>query len=211
MTNDEFNALDPVKIGQIVEAHNSELILRMKDEMPKWIQIQNDFIEATVKIEIAKANRTPSAFREIFEAFTAGFTEQQTDDFHNFINLFTDAGSKLLAFFGLGSASPPSEEPPAEEPPSEEPPAEEPPSEPDAIDAVWDPNSTFKQSLTIQYQPPIAGFTKSYTTPILNRHGHEHHYLDIQNGTFDAGTGGSTDTGVFLVAYRIKIEAFGGN
>jgi len=119
MTNDNFNDLDPIKIGEIVEAHNSELIERMKKEMPKWIQIQNAFIEATVEIEMAKANRTPSAFREIFEAFTSGFTEQQTDDFHNFINFFDDAGSKLLAFFGLGSSGSNDEPPPP--PPDDDP------------------------------------------------------------------------------------------
>ncbi len=69
MTNEKFNGLDASGVGNLIEAHNSELIKRMGDEMPKWIEVQNRFIEATVKIEVAKATRTPSAFSEIFNAF----------------------------------------------------------------------------------------------------------------------------------------------
>ncbi len=76
MTNEEFNGLTVDAIGGIVEAHNTELIQRMADEMPKWLDIQQNFIEASVAIEIAKAKRTPSAWAEIIQAFSGGATEQ---------------------------------------------------------------------------------------------------------------------------------------
>lgn len=77
MSNEEFNALTPDLIGKIVEEHNTELIGRMAFEMPKWIEIQKKFIEASVEVEIAKANRTPSAWVEILQAF-GGATLEET-------------------------------------------------------------------------------------------------------------------------------------
>jgi len=84
MTNEEFNGLTPNTIGNIVEAHNTELIQRMKDEMPKWLDIQQSYIEAGVQVEIAKATRTPSAWAEIINAFVGASTtevEAQITDF----------------------------------------------------------------------------------------------------------------------------------
>ncbi len=84
MTNEFFNGLDSSGIGNIIEEHNTELILRMKSEMPKWLDVQKSFIEASVAVEIAKANRTPSAFREIFESFSGAFGQQQLNDLSSY-------------------------------------------------------------------------------------------------------------------------------
>jgi hypothetical protein len=75
-SNENFNALSLTDIGNMIEQHNNELLNRMKNEMPKWVAIQQDFIEASVQIELAKANRTPSAWAEITNGFIQGLAGQ---------------------------------------------------------------------------------------------------------------------------------------
>ncbi len=76
MTNEEFNGLTEASLGAIVNIHNDELIGRMKAEMPKWIEIQQHYIEAGVTVEVMNANRTPSAWAEIITAFTSAAGQQ---------------------------------------------------------------------------------------------------------------------------------------
>lgn len=81
--------------------HSEQMITNFRKALPDAMSVMNDIIESSVQIEKAKAERTPSAFREIFEAFTGGFTEQQKEDLGNFFGTFSDSFSKLLGWFGL--------------------------------------------------------------------------------------------------------------
>lgn len=89
----------------LVKQHHNLKITEFRNLLPNYQSLQNDIIEASVQIEKAKATRTPSAFREIFEAFTGGFSEQQKEDLGNFFGTFTDSFSRLLGWFGLNSTS----------------------------------------------------------------------------------------------------------
>ncbi len=127
MSNDTFNALTLDSLGALLDAHNQNLIDRMQAEMPKWIAIQQHYIEAGVQVEVMKANRTPSAWAEIITAFANASGEQIGDSLEG---LPTDILSSLLsgnpilalAYYLQGNANP--EDPPSEEdlPPGTPPP-----------------------------------------------------------------------------------------
>ncbi len=76
MSNETFNALDLTELGNLIHSHNDELLQRMADNMPDWLDIQENFIEASVQVEVLKANRTPSAWAEIITAFTGAAGQQ---------------------------------------------------------------------------------------------------------------------------------------
>ncbi len=94
----------------------------MKAEMPKWIEIQKSYIEATVEIEVAKANRTPSAFREIFEGFASAIGEQIKTDLQAYNTpeglTALSSFSPLIAMFALLQGNTTPIIPPGEEPPT---------------------------------------------------------------------------------------------
>ncbi len=99
MSNEQFNNLDEEAEQAIFKRHDSAAINYFKTEMNNWVQLQNLIIEKSVEIEVAKAIRTPSAFREMFEGFTKGFTDQQTQDAGNFFASLTDPIMKLMSWF----------------------------------------------------------------------------------------------------------------
>jgi hypothetical protein len=127
----EYNMKYSDYIDFLVKKFHSSKIDEFREHLPSYIELQNTLIEKTVEIELAKANRTPSAFREIFEAFTAGFTEQQKNDFGNFLQGLSDGFSKFLSFFGVNSSS-----------------TQEPEPQPETIDPNIEYNITFNYVYT---------------------------------------------------------------
>jgi hypothetical protein len=101
----EYNMKYSDYIDFLVKKFHSSKIDEFREHLPDYMALQNTLIDKTVEIEVAKANRTPSAFREIFEGFTGGFTEQQKEDLGNFFGTFTDSFSRLLGWFGLQSGT----------------------------------------------------------------------------------------------------------
>ncbi len=99
MSNEEFNNLDEEAEQAMFKRHDSSAINYFKTEMVNWVNLQNLIIEKSVEIEVAKAIRTPSAFREMFEGFTKGFSDQQTKDAGDFFASLEDIGMKILAWF----------------------------------------------------------------------------------------------------------------
>ncbi len=99
MSNEQFNTLDEEAEQAIFKRHDAAAINYFKVEMHNWVELQNLIIEKSVEIEVMKANRTPSAFREIFEGFTKGFTSQQVDDAKKFFDSLADPVMKLIAWF----------------------------------------------------------------------------------------------------------------
>ncbi len=99
MSNEQFNTLDEEAEQAIFKRHDSAAINYFKTEMHNWVALQNLIIEKSVEIEVMKANRTPSALREIFTGFTTGFTNQQKQDAKSFFSQFTDPIMKLMAWF----------------------------------------------------------------------------------------------------------------
>ncbi len=99
MSNEEFNNLDEEAEQAMFKRHDSGAINYFKTEMVNWVELQNLIIEKSVEIEVMKANRTPSAFREMFEGFTKGFTTQQTEDAKSFFDSLADPIMKLIAWF----------------------------------------------------------------------------------------------------------------
>ncbi len=105
MSNEQFNTLDEEAEQAIFKRHDSEAINYFKVEMHNWVELQNLIIEKSVEIEVMKANRTPSAFREMFEGFTKGFSEQQKQDAGNFFAGLKDTIMQLMSWFSTGSKS----------------------------------------------------------------------------------------------------------
>ncbi len=99
MSNEEFNTLDEAAEQAIFKRHDSAAINYFKVEMHNWVELQNLIIEKSVEIEVMKANRTPSAFREMFEGFTKGFSNQQKEDAGKFFAGLNDTLLKIMAFF----------------------------------------------------------------------------------------------------------------
>ncbi len=99
MSNEEFNNLDEAAEQAMFKRHDSSAIDYFKTEMVHWVELQNLIIEKSVEIEVMKANRTPSALREIFEGFTQGFTQQQKTDAGKFFAGMNDTLLKIMAFF----------------------------------------------------------------------------------------------------------------
>ncbi len=99
MSNEQFNTLDEEAEQAIFKRHDAAAINYFKTEMIHWVELQNLIIEKSVEIEVMKANRTPSAMREIFEGFTSGFTTQQVTDAKKFFDSIGDPIMKLIAFF----------------------------------------------------------------------------------------------------------------
>ncbi len=99
MSNEQFNNLDEEAEQAIFKRHDSAAINYFKTEMNNWVALQNLIIEKSVEIEVAKAKRTPSAFREMFEGFTSGFSTQQKDDAGKFFAGLNDTLLKIMAFF----------------------------------------------------------------------------------------------------------------
>ncbi len=106
MSNEQFNDLDEEAEQAIFKRHDTAAINYFKTEMNNWVALQNLIIEKSVEIEVMKANRTPSAFREMFEGFTSGFGKQQKDDVANFFSTLADPISKLMAWFAGHRADP---------------------------------------------------------------------------------------------------------
>ncbi len=99
MSNEQFNNLDEEAEQAIFKRHDSAAINYFKTEMNNWVELQNLIIEKSVEIEVMKAIRTPSAFREMFEGFTKGFTDQQGEDAKSFFASLSDPIMKLMAWF----------------------------------------------------------------------------------------------------------------
>ncbi len=99
MSNEQFNDLDEEAEQIIFKRHDSAAINYFKVEMHNWVALQNLIIEKSVEIEVMKANRTPSAFREMFEGFTSGFGQQQKEDAGKFFAGLNDTLLKIMAFF----------------------------------------------------------------------------------------------------------------
>ncbi len=99
MSNEQFNNLDEEAEQEIFKRHDSAAINYFKTEMHNWVALQNLIIEKSVEIEVMKANRTPSAFREMFNGFTSGFSTQQEEDAKSFFSSIGDPIMKLMAWF----------------------------------------------------------------------------------------------------------------
>ncbi len=99
LSNDEFNAMDEVEEQAIYKRHETTAINFFKLEIQTWTNLQKIIIEKSVEIEVMKANRTPSAFREMFEGFTSGFGSQQVEDAKNFFGGINDALLNMMAWF----------------------------------------------------------------------------------------------------------------
>ncbi len=102
MSNEQFNNLDEEAEQAIYKHHEATAIHFFQLELQTWTNLQHLIIEKSVEVEMMKAKRTPSAFREIFQGFTEGFTEQQSQDAKDF---FASAKSGLLNFIGFFSGS----------------------------------------------------------------------------------------------------------
>ncbi len=105
MSNEQFNDLTEEAEQAIYKRHESTAINFFQLEIQNWTNLQQIIIEKSVEIEKMKAQRTPSAFREIFNGFTAGFTTQQSEDASNFFTNFTDPIMKLIGWFSGGKQS----------------------------------------------------------------------------------------------------------
>ncbi len=102
MSNEQFNTLNEEAEQAIYKEHDTTAINFFKLELQNWTNLQLTIIEKSVEIEVMKANRTPSAFREMFEGFTSGFTTQQTEDASKFFAQQSDPLLKLMAWFARG-------------------------------------------------------------------------------------------------------------
>ncbi len=68
MSNEQFNNLDEEAEQAIYKRHDASAIHFFQQELNTWTQLQHLIIEKSVEIEIMKANRTPTAVKEIFDA-----------------------------------------------------------------------------------------------------------------------------------------------
>ncbi len=121
MSNEQFNDLDEEAEQAIYKRHDSIAIHFFELEIQNWTNLQKIIIEKSVEIEVMKANRTPSAFREMFEGFTSGFATQQKDDAGKFFASLTDPIMKLMAWFAGHKTTiiDPNQDPTKFQPPSE--------------------------------------------------------------------------------------------
>ncbi len=72
MSNEVFNKLDEVEEQAIYKRHESTAINFFTMELINWVKLQNKIIESAVEIEMAKAQRTPSATAEVISSFYTG-------------------------------------------------------------------------------------------------------------------------------------------
>lgn len=75
MSNPEFNALVTTPEGRAglagaIHEQALETLTQFRNLIPDFQSLQNDIIEQSVVIEVKKAERTPSAFVEIMQAFS---------------------------------------------------------------------------------------------------------------------------------------------
>ncbi len=99
MSNEEFNNLDDAEEAAIFKRHDSAAINYFRTEMVNWVELQKLIIEKSVEIEVMKAIRTPSAFREMFEGFTKGFSDQQKQDAGKFFGGLKDTIMQMMSWF----------------------------------------------------------------------------------------------------------------
>ncbi len=99
MSNEQFNDLTEEAESAIYKRHDTTAINFFQLEIQNWTDLQKIIIEKSVEIEKMKAERTPSAFREMFQSFTKGFSEQQEQDAKDFFSSLADPIMKLMAWF----------------------------------------------------------------------------------------------------------------
>lgn len=103
MSNEEFNALTPATLADLHHEHNLGVVSQLQSELPQFTAMMHDIINQQVEIEIAKAERTPSAMAEIITALLQGTNAQIEDT----INSFTgNATSTEVAIQTLSLISP---------------------------------------------------------------------------------------------------------
>jgi hypothetical protein len=80
LSNEDFNNMvnqpNHEFLNSIIKTQALEQITNFRNLIPDYQSLQNDVIEESVRIELKKAERTPSAIAEIIEAFTQGASEQ---------------------------------------------------------------------------------------------------------------------------------------
>ncbi len=165
MSNEQFNNLDEEAEQAIFKRHDSAAINYFKTEMHNWVELQNLIIEKSVEIEVMKANRTPSALREIFEGFTAGFSTQQVDDAKKFFASITDPIMKLMAFFSGHKATNAPSQQPSFTPPATNAPSQQPSFTPPTITV---PSQGINPNIT-QTDVSIKGLPTAGQTQIMER------------------------------------------
>lgn len=99
MSNEAFNQLvtDETARAQLqngIKQWNEQTITRFTEELPTFTGLQNTVIEETVKIELAKANRTPSAMREILEVLLGSSATELKD----YLNANPDIKTTLFVY-----------------------------------------------------------------------------------------------------------------
>ncbi len=218
-TNEDFNALTPATIGQIVEAHNTELINRMRLEMPKWLDIQKDFIEASVSVEIAKAERTPSAWAEIILAFSGAAGQQIADSLNALdpaaLAAILAANPILALIYSFantnGGTTPPPSEPPTEPEPLPEHIADPPDEHTEEEHAANEQEILTFQStdFNITLVDPTSGSNRTYTTIFGTLAQHTNSYNALVNDATPLRLIGSSSWASNVISeYRNRINAF---
>ncbi len=214
MSNEEFNALTPGTIGNLITSHNIELIQRMELSMPKWIDIQQHYIEAGVQVEVMKANRTPSAWAEIITAFAGAAGQQVAASLNGLpepaLQAILASNPILSLIYGIAN-SPTS---PGGTDPGTDPgvlPEQPPLPEPD--DNSWVPpvgtNWGQLTDFTITKPDPISGGSKTWTSPSFNLQNHIKSYNLLLADHTVFGTGGSQAwASQVLNVYRLRIDDF---
>lgn len=103
MSNEQFNSLTANDVSNLIKNHNDVVLQQLRDELPNFTAFQSEIIDKQVEIEVAKANRTPSAMAEIVTALLSGGHQATSDAIDNYV---TNAEDKNIALQTLSLISP---------------------------------------------------------------------------------------------------------
>lgn len=114
MSNEQFNSLTASDVTNLVNERNNEILRQLQAQLPAFTQFQSEIIDKQVQVEVAKANRTPSAMAEIITALLAGGHEATADAIQNYVGTSENKDtalqtlsliSPIFALMGLANTS----------------------------------------------------------------------------------------------------------
>lgn len=167
------------------QQHMQKMLTNFRNELPQSQSVMNDIIEFSVEIEKKKAERTPSAWAEIIQAF-GGATQDEVvtwlDSLPETERQFLLTLSPLLALMYTTSKAGIIQPIPIGDPQPE---------------ITLDTYTSF----TFTYDDPALGTTESYTTSSLTWYGHDQAILENANTYPSSPTWGN-----WRNAYRAKLN-----
>ncbi len=185
----------------------------MKDEMPKWLEIQQQYIEAGVKVEVLKATRTPSAWAEIITAFAGAAGQQVAASLNSLGDVARDAilatNPILSLIYTLSGGAEETPPPSGEEAPQEgdNPPSEDNPESWTDFDSPVQPNNYNQTTtITITRPDPISGGSHTWQAVGFNFYQHRTLFNTLTNNSSSMGHSNAWQSQI-LAEYRDRINA----